>query len=192
MLKWVSVVISEMQSQDSVRRSVDSLLRQTCRGPVEVILVGEPDDSAWEPVRAEIDSGRVLTVGLDARSGGSDPNARRNAGLRAACGDVLCLTAADVVPAPDWIATGVALLGGRWRCAAPMASGGSEFPSNLFLAREVYERVGAFDPAWYRRAVDAGYEILCTPRLVAYHTRRPGWREVVGARQHGGRRRWLL
>jgi len=190
MLKWASVVIPVLHTEDALRRSVEALLSQTYRGPIEVILVGDRDAAAWEQVRPQIETGRVQTVELPSR--GSDAHARRNAGLRAACGDVLCLTEPDMVPAPDWVATGVALLGGRWRCAAPMAGARAGIPANLFFAREVYERVGAFGPDWYGRAIDAGYEILCTPRLVAYHARRPGWREVAGERRHGGRRRWLL
>jgi glycosyltransferase involved in cell wall biosynthesis len=178
MVKWVSVIVVMKDSHRTVRKSVDALLAQTYRGPVEVIVVSDRDDSIWELLHQEIDSGQVLTVEVDGRNGGCDDDRRRNAGINAACGDVLCLTDGDMVPAPDLVATGVSLLGNGWSCAAgPVASVDATIPTNLFLDREVFERVGAFDPEWVERAADAGYEILRTPRLLPYHHQRPGWHD---------------
>jgi glycosyltransferase involved in cell wall biosynthesis len=170
MVTWVSVVVPLRHSSAATRRTVDALLGQTYRGPLEIVLVGDPQDGAWEAVRPEIETGQVQIVEVAS----SSPSSRRNAGLAAATGDVLCLPDCDVVPACDWVLTGVTLLEDRWRCVAgPMAS-------TVCFTREVYERVGEFDPRhaflhqdrqWFARMVHAGYRFLCTPLLVAYDER---------------------
>jgi hypothetical protein len=182
MVTWVSVVVPVRRNPRTIRKTVDALLDQTYRGPIEVILVGDRDDPAWDPVRPEIDAGKVQIVEVRA----SDPSFRRNAGLAAATGDVLCLPECDMVPACDWVSTSVALLGDRWRCVAgPMAS-------SVCFTREVYERVGEFEPChaflhqdreWFARMVHAGYRFLCTPLLVAYDER------AARPDPHEGRRR---
>jgi glycosyltransferase involved in cell wall biosynthesis len=182
MVTWVSVVVPVRHSPGTTRKTVDALLKQTYRGPVEIVVVGDRDDPVWDVVRDEIDAGQVQIVEVSS----PNPSFRRNAGLSAATGDVLCLPDCDVVPACDWVSTGVALLGDRWRCVAgPMAS-------TVCFTREVYERVGGFDPRhaflhqdreWFARMVHAGYNFLCTPLLVAYDER-SGRRDA-----HEGRRR---
>jgi glycosyltransferase involved in cell wall biosynthesis len=182
MITWVSVVVPVRHSPGTTRRTVDALLNQTYRGPVEIVLVGDRDDPAWDVVRDEIESGQVQILEVSS----PHPSFRRNTGLAAATGDVLCLPDCGMVPACDWVSTSVALLGDRWRCVAgPMAS-------SVCFTREVYERVGGFDPQhsflhedreWFARMVHAGYRFLCTPLLVAHDERRSR------RDRHDGRRR---
>jgi GT2 family glycosyltransferase len=118
----VSVVIPVKHSQRTIRRAVDSLLAQDYDGGLEVVLVGDPGDPTWSVLEPEIDAGLVRVVELEVETGGRDANAKRNAGLAAATGDVLCLTDSDMVLPADWIATGVRLLAGRDCVGGPMLS----------------------------------------------------------------------
>ena len=230
----VSIIVPVKNSQDTIGETVDALLRQTHPGALEILLVGDPQDATWDAIRPAIDSGsvRIIETRLDTR--GRDANHKRNVGLRAATGDVLCLTDSDMAPPPHWIATGLALLSDGWPCVAgPMASatpgfwGGyvdgnpiaSKTPrmagdyvanretlgvrgqkppitANVMFAREVYERVGGLDPRfvhsyedyeWFQRIADAGFDILCTPRLTARHQHRQGWGDLVREYHRSGR-----
>jgi GT2 family glycosyltransferase len=119
----VSVIVPVKASERTIGQTVRALLGQSYDGPVEVILVGDCGDTTWEPIRLEIDVGMVRIIEVDVVTGGRDANHKRSVGLAAASGDVLCLTDSDMVPAPDWIATGAALLDDGWSCVAgPMTS----------------------------------------------------------------------
>ncbi|WP_028061982.1 glycosyltransferase [Solirubrobacter soli] len=232
-MQTVSVVIPVKNSQRTIGRTVDSLLAQTYAGPIEVVLVGDVGDRSWDAVRAHIDEGRIRIIETQIETGGRDSNHKRNLGLDAATGDVLCLTDSDMVLPSDWVATGVELLG-SWPCVAgPMASVAEDFwgtyvdgnpfapktprmaddyvanaatlgrkgckppiTANVFFTREVFERVGGLDPEfvfsyedyeWFQRIVDAGFEILCTQRLIADHYHRQGWRQLVREYNRSGR-----
>lgn len=222
----VSIIVPVKASERTIGETVRALLTQDYAGPVEVILVGDRADTTWQPIRAEIDAGLVRIIEVDVVTGGRDANHKRNVGLAAASGELLCLTDSDMVPAPDWIATGVGLLDAGWSCVAgPMTSAepgfwggyvddnafasktprmthdyvagatadgsrGRKLPitASVFFSRQLLERVGGLDPdfvhsyedyEWFQRIVDAGYEILCTGRLVASHHHRHGWHELV-------------
>ena len=95
----VSVVVPTRDRPEALRRCLRSLAGQT-HPPAEVIVI---DDGSREPVQTR----NALTV-LDGatllRLEGAGPAAARNAGARAARGDVICFTDDDCVAAPDWVA----------------------------------------------------------------------------------------
>jgi GT2 family glycosyltransferase len=117
-MKTVSVVIPVKNSGRTIARTVHSLLNQSYSGPVEVILVGDVDDTTWEPLTNEIASGLVKIVETQIETGGRDSNHKRNLGLQVATGDVLCLTDSDMVLPYRWIETGLELLEEGWACTA--------------------------------------------------------------------------
>src|SRR5262245_20624157 len=130
-------------------------------------------------VLARLQAIGATVVELEHRSG---PGAARNAGARLARGEFLAFSEDDVSPAPDWLATALARLhadpapdvlegatfkpGGRpVRIAA--AGGASWIPTNLFVRRELFERVGGyhegyFDPVggiYFREDSDFGFTL---------------------------------
>lgn len=121
----VSVVIPVKANQKTIGQTVASLARQDHDGRVELILVGDHGDPTWKALDG-LDLGprltlRTLEVTVD--TGGRDANFKRNAGLAAATGDVLCLTDSDMVLPHDWLTTGLALLDAGDDCVGgPMIS----------------------------------------------------------------------
>jgi GT2 family glycosyltransferase len=232
-MQTVSVVIPVKNSGRTIARTVDSLLTQAYEGAIEILLVGDVGDSTWDAIREHIDAGRVGIIETRIETGGRDSNHKRNLGLDAATGEVLCLTDSDMVLPADWVATGVALLADQDCVAGPMASVADDFwgtyvdgnpfapktprmqrdyvanaatlgrkcckppiTANVFFTREVFDRVGGLDPEfvhsyedyeWFQRIVDAGFEILCTQRLIADHYHRQGWRDLVREYNRSGR-----
>ena len=126
----VSVVIPVKGSQRTIGAALTSLRNQRLRDDadldVEVILVGDVEDPTWDAVALDDDPGsriRVRTLEVDVDTGGRDSNLKRNVGLAAATGAVLCLTDSDMVLPADWLATGLALLAGGHDCVGgPMIS----------------------------------------------------------------------
>ena len=68
--------------------------------------------------------------------------------------------------------------------------------ANVLFTREVYERVGGLDPTfvhsyedyeWFQRIADAGYDVLCSPRLTARHHHRQGWLDLLREYHRSGR-----
>ena len=126
-MRAVSVVVPVKDSGRTIVGTVESLLRQDYDGPLELLLVGDVGDSTWEPLRELIDDGAVRIVEVEVVTGGRDANAKRNAGLAAASGDVLALTDSDMVLPRDWVSTGVALLERHACVAGPMESVSDDF-----------------------------------------------------------------
>lgn len=126
-MRAVSVIVPVKDSGRTILGTVESLLTQDYPGPLEVLLVGDVGDSTWEPIRELIGEGSVRVVEVEATTGGRDANAKRNAGLAVAGGDVLALTDSDMVLPRDWVSAGVALLERHACVAGPMESVSDDF-----------------------------------------------------------------
>ncbi len=164
----VSVVIPVRNEARRLPECLDALLRQHGAPSFEVLVVENGSGDATKevasrhPIRA-----RVLTESLPG------PYAARNAGIRAAEGEVIALTDADCVPTSNWLceglttlAAGADLVGGairqrssdrpnmweRYDRATYLRQ--EEFidnesfaaTANLFVRREVFARIGLFRP----------------------------------------------
>lgn len=94
---FVSVVIPAYNAAKTISESVQAACQQVFPAAYEVLVVddGSTDDTAFLAEQAG------ATVIRQARS---RPAAARNAGIRAATGDIICFTDADCTPRPDWLA----------------------------------------------------------------------------------------
>lgn len=166
----VSVVISTFQRRDALAGLLAALQAQTYPADrLEVVVVdnGAMDGTSAELGRlAEVSPLRVVGVRLEDNAGSSGG---RNAGWRAASGEIVAFTDDDCLPDPGWIRAGVdalasagaAVVQGRTvparkvRALERSAGSGVEdglYPTcNVFYAREVLERLGGFDLGDARR-----------------------------------------
>ncbi|MBV9212715.1 MAG: glycosyltransferase [Actinobacteria bacterium] len=118
-----SVIIPVKNSEATIRGTVLSLLRQEYDGNVEVILVGDFDDSSWEPIGDLLALAHVQKIEVAVSTPGRDANAKRNVGALAARGDVIVLTDSDMILPSDWLSKGLRLIDLGWDCVAgPMTS----------------------------------------------------------------------
>ncbi|MGH2760722.1 MAG: glycosyltransferase family 2 protein, partial [Actinomycetota bacterium] len=157
----VSVVVSTYQRARALPGLIEALERQT--HPIdEVVIVdnGSTDGTAETLVEiADTSSLNVRVVTLAANEGSSGG---RNAGWRAAKGDVIGFTDDDCLPEPDWVieglsamSDGVVLVQGRTmpqrKVRALERGAGSPRPDglfptcNVFYRRDVLGATGGFD-----------------------------------------------
>jgi glycosyltransferase involved in cell wall biosynthesis len=199
----VSVVVPTYRRPDLLARVLGALAEQ--QFPPDAFEVLVADDAASEATRRQVEAfaatarPAVRYLPVADRHG---PAAARNAGWRAARGEVIAFTDDDTIPDRGWLAAGVAALGASGAAAAtgrtvvPLpehptdyerdASGleGAEFvTANAFCRRDVLFSLGGFDErfaaAWredsdlHFRLLRAGHAIVRAADAVVVHPVRP-------------------
>ncbi len=181
------MIVPALNASATIPRTLAALAAQEYDGPYEVIVVddGSEDDTASIAARAG------ATVIRGARQG---PAGARNAGVEASSGDVLAFTDADCYPTPRWLAEGVRAMKsadlvqgkvdpepgpiGPWdRTIWVERETGLYETANLFLRREVFDRVGGFE-VWLEPEIG---KPLAEDMWLGWRARRSGARSAFSA-----------
>jgi len=206
----VSVIVPVRNGGERLRRLLAALQEQTAeRSLYEVIVV---DDSSTDDTLDVVRDSDVARAVPSPSQGGS--YSARNLGLAEARGRLLAFTDADCLPARDWIEQGIAAFGSGDADlvaghvdmplgARPSASALIDFvrhldqeravrdgfgaTANLWVRREVFERVGKFndrlisggDTEFGHRAVASGARLVYRPELRVVHPARSEPRELA-------------
>jgi len=196
-----SIVVPTYRRPALIARCVSALLVQGLRADGYEILVA---DDAGEPLLgarlAQLPNPHGVRVRVIAVGPAHGPAAARNAGWRAARGAIVAFTDDDTIPAPDWLAAGLAAMReadaatGRVTMALPTpctdyardAAGltRAEFvTANCFVRRSTLEAIGGFDEryteAWREDSdlhfalLAAGARLVPAPAAVVEHPLRP-------------------
>lgn len=208
----LSVIVPARNAAATLGVTLAALAAQDVDEPFEVIVVndGSTDGTAAVAGAARL-APRVIA------STGAGAAAARNTGARESTGPLLAFTDADCEPAPGWLRAGMRalqsadLVQGRVeparRLQAPFERTldvrrltGLYESANVFVRRDVFERVGGFeqwlggrserpfgeDSLFGWRAHRAGARIVFAADAVVHHAVFPGtWRDLV-------RERWRL
>ena len=94
----LSIIVACCNAAASIRDCLDSLVQQG-EADVELIVVDNSDDGSAEIVRAQFPGVRMFTMPSQALI-----NELWSTGILQSCGDIVALTTAHCIPAPDWIA----------------------------------------------------------------------------------------
>jgi len=199
----VSVVIPARDATATIGDTLAGLAAQE-HVPDEVIVV---DDGSEDGTVALAEAASVVTRVV--RGAAEGPGAARNAGAAAATSDVLAFLDADCEPQPGWLRAGIEaleradLVQGRTtpppgapvgpfdRTLWVVAPWGLFETANLFVRRELFERLGGFEPwlsparskelaedVWFGwRAVRAGARTAFCEEALVHHAvfeRSPG------------------
>jgi glycosyltransferase involved in cell wall biosynthesis len=161
----VSVIVPALNAGGTIRQTLDALAAQDLPREYEVIVVDDSSDDETAAMARESSAPvRVLT---QPRAG---PAAARNRGAAEARGAVFAFTDADCVPQPDWLSRGLEATRGADLVQGAVAPDPSvkSLPfdrtvwvnresglyecANLFVRRELFERLGGFED-WLRARV---------------------------------------
>jgi glycosyltransferase involved in cell wall biosynthesis len=204
----VSVIVPARNAERTLGRTLRCLAAQEFDGGYEVIVVD--DGSVDRTVAVARDSG-----GWVVEQPPSGPAAARNLGVGYASGEIFAFCDADVYPTPGWLAAGVAALqradvvqgkvlpdpeatlGPFDRTIWITFEVGLFETANLFVRRELFDRVGGFEE-WIRpregkalaedmwfgyRALRLGARSGFSADALAYHAVfERGWRGYVRER----------
>ena len=166
----VSVIVPARNAAAPLRRALAALSRQDFEGDLELIVV---DDGSTDGTADVARAAGATVVELPENVGSADA---RNAGAAVASAPVLAFTDADCEPAPEWLRAGLRALEG-----ADLVQGRVEPPpgvevgpfdrtvwvtresglyetANLFVRRELFERVAGFWPLLRGGSGPAGQE----------------------------------
>ncbi|SIO10143.1 Glycosyltransferase, GT2 family [Singulisphaera sp. GP187] len=205
----ISVIIPVLDALDDLPGLLDALLRQSLPiGRFEVIFVdnGSTDGSLdWLALNCR--AGVRFLCCHDRRGS----YAARNVGLNSARSENLAFTDSDGRPDPNWLEAGLKALTSAPRVAGSIELVHSEFPSinefvdagrflrqrrfvsegfgataNLFVHREVFDRIGAFeerlisggDHEFGQRATATGFPIIYAADTIVRHPCRKTLRSV--------------
>jgi hypothetical protein len=176
------VIVAARDAARTLPRTLAALAGQIVAGGHEVVVV---DDRSSDDTAA---IARAAGLGPVIASPGAGPAAARNAGARLASAPLLAFTDADCFPAPGWLAAGIgglaraelvqgavvpdptARLGPFDRSLWVTADRGVYQTANLFIARDLFARLGGFE-SWLGPA--AGKE-LGEDVLLGWSARRAG------------------
>ena len=163
-----AVIIPHFNDTARLRKCLAALVAQLAPGrPVEIIVADNASSEDISGIIAEFPQVRFIT---EPKKGAAEA---RNAGVRASCAPRLFFIDADCIPAPDWLATALALpgtdgmIGGTVRVfdeTPPPRSGAEAFETvfafrqqayiargfsvtaNLLTTRATFDAVGDFNP----------------------------------------------
>ena len=199
-----SVIVPVRNGRRDLERLLDALAVQTIpRSDFEVVIADDGSTDGTTEWLRELESDWVrVTAG-----GPHNSYAARNRAVAISRSDVLAFCDADCVPVADWLERGLAALGntdvaaGRVRFILPTrrtvwtlldmdtskdhereVRNGTAETANLFLRRELFDRVGGFEETipefgdfdFAQRAVQSGATLSFANDVVVWHpTRRP-------------------
>lgn len=208
--EWsVSVVVPARNAAATLGATLTALEAQDVGVPFEVVVV---DDASTDDTRKVAQASPLAPRIVEPAGPGAA--AARNAGAAATDSEIIAFTDADCEPEPGWLAAGLAAL-----ASADLVQGavkpvrqldhpfarslvvdrdrGLFESANLFVRREVYERLGGFEQwiggrderpfgedTWFGwRAVRAGARYAFSEAPVVRHAVFPGrWRDLVKER----------
>jgi GT2 family glycosyltransferase len=197
----LSIVIPTYRRPDLLTRCLAALAAQDLpAGDYEVLVA---DDAASDTTRAQVERLGSPAVRYVAVTGRHGPAAARNAGWRAARGDVIAFTDDDTVPAPGWASAGLGafdrdpeLAAAAGRTDVPLPAAPTDYErnesglataefitANCFVRRSVLEDVGGFDErfrtAWREDSdlqfnlLERGLKLVKVPDAAIVHPVRP-------------------
>lgn len=200
----VSVVVPTYQRPLLLQRCLEALIAQDLDpAAYEIIVV---DDARSEAARALVDAmARLRGGGRDILyrrppEGSRGPAAARNAGWRAAQGDIIAFTDDDAIPAPNWLSQGLRSMrpgiAAAWGdVIVPLPElptdaerntaglDGAEFlTANCFVRRATLSLVGGFDERFtrpwredsdlYFTLLENGWKVVSAPSAIVIHPAR--------------------
>jgi GT2 family glycosyltransferase len=206
----VSVIVPARNARQDLERLVEALRSQTlARERFEVLIGDDGSTDGTAETFATREPWLRVEVGVPSNS-----YAARNRAARASRGDVLAFVDSDCVPEPTWLEDGLGalvgadLVAGRVHFRVPLrrtiwtlldmdtsknqrilVRNNTAETANLFVRRDVFDRVGGFDETinehgdfdFAERCVGAGARLVYSPDPLVWHPARTSARSFFRA-----------
>jgi glycosyltransferase involved in cell wall biosynthesis len=192
----VSVVVPARNAAATIGAAIRAIDAQEFDDSWEIVLVDDGSDDGTADLARAVGSQRLRVI----EGAGEGAGAARNRGVAEATADLIAFTDSDCAPTRGWLAAGVAAMDGvdvvQGRVAPDPAATLGPFDrtlwvdsergfyetANLFVRRELFERVGGFEE-WLRiggrpfaedlwfgwRCVRAGARTRFVPEALVHH-----------------------
>jgi glycosyltransferase involved in cell wall biosynthesis len=193
-----SVVVPARNAGIDLQNLLEALAQQTIPRERFEILIGDDGSTDGSTSNLTTEDGWVRI----ARGSQKSSDAARNRAARLARSEVLAFCDADCLPQPEWLEEGITALVDADLAGGPIRGRWSEQPTlwtlldldtftdqeraiksgfavtgNLFVRREIFERVDGFDDELHywgdfdfaQRCVEAGARLVLAPNAVASH-----------------------
>lgn len=142
----VSVIVPVGRNRHGVEPTVSALTQQNYPGEIEIILVGDQNDRAWDDIRWYIDDDLVTIIESET-SGSSVPlGSKRLAGIGRARGQILATLDPGLVPPSTWVSSGVDYIRNGWPCVVGPTAGFDRLASSSTLRTDMFLPGQVLDP----------------------------------------------
>jgi putative flippase GtrA/glycosyltransferase involved in cell wall biosynthesis len=142
----VSVIVPVGRNRHGIEPTVSALTQQDYPGEIEIILVGDQDDLAWDDIQWYIDDDLVTIIESET-SGSSVPLGRKRlAGIGRARGQILATLDPGLVPPSTWISSGVDHIRDGWPCVVGPTAGFDRLASSSTLRTDMFLPGRVLDP----------------------------------------------
>jgi cellulose synthase/poly-beta-1,6-N-acetylglucosamine synthase-like glycosyltransferase len=142
----VSVIVPVGRNRHGIEPTVSSLLRQDYPGEIEIILVGDKGDPAWDDIRWYIDDGLVTIVEAEMPGSTVALGKKRLAGIGRARGQILASLDPGLVPPSTWVSSGVDYIRDGWPCVVGPTAGFDRLASSPTLRTDMFLTGRVLDP----------------------------------------------
>jgi len=142
----VSVIVPVGRSRYEIEPTVSALTQQDYPGEIEIILVGDQDDRAWDDIHWYIDDGLVTIMESEAPGSSVPLGTKRLAGIGRARGQILATLDPGLVPPSTWVSSGVDYIRDGWPCVVGPTAGFDRLASSSTLRTDMFLPGQVLDP----------------------------------------------
>jgi putative flippase GtrA/glycosyltransferase involved in cell wall biosynthesis len=141
----VSVIVPVGRTRHDIQPTVSALTQQDYPGEIEILLVGDQDDHAWDDIQWYIDDGLVTIIESETPDSRAPVGRKRLAGIGRARGQILATLDPGLVPPSTWVSSGVDYIRDGWPCVVGPTAGfdrlafSSTHRTDMFLPGQVLD-----------------------------------------------------
>ncbi|HEU4785487.1 MAG TPA: glycosyltransferase [Ktedonobacterales bacterium] len=142
----VSVIVPVGRNRHGIEPTVSALTQQDYPGEIEIILVGDQNDRAWDDIQWYIDDDLVTIIESETPGSSVSLGKKRLAGIGRARGQILATLDPGLVPPSTWVSSGVDHIRDGWPCVVGPTAGFDRLASSSTIRTDMFLPGQVLDP----------------------------------------------